>query len=104
MRLMRNLPLTVKDSSSAIRKSASLLFYTITMLKVQAPDVDTRTLVEEQTKELIQAIHKEIKGWIQKKFGSRFGSPVGTALLLCADEELEVSALDVIKTVIRSLL
>ena len=88
--LLQKLPLTTKHSSSAIRETASFLFYTITMLKVRAPDQDICSLVEAQTGELIETVYGEITRWIKKKYGSTFGSPVGVAILLCAHEELEV--------------
>lgn len=90
MHLMQILPRQSSVSSSAIEAAASLLFYTITMLKVRAPDEELRALVEEQTKELLLSVHKEVIQWIQIKFGKIFGSPAGMSVLLCAYEELEV--------------
>ena len=87
---MKKLPQTTKRSSLAIREAASLLIYSITMLKVRIPDEELRTLIDEQTNNLLETVHGEIVRWIQKKFGSRFGSPIGLPILSCADEELEV--------------
>ena len=87
---MQKLPQTTKRSSLAIREAASLLIYTITMLKVRIPDEELRTLIEEQTNNLLETVHGEIVRWIQRKFGSKFGSPIGLPILTCADEELEV--------------
>ena len=64
------------------------------MLKVRVPDEELRTLIEEQTNDLLETVHGEIVRWIQRKFGSKFGSPVGLPILSCADEELEVCIYD----------
>jgi hypothetical protein len=76
--------------SEMIRTAASLLFYTITTLKKYTPDENLHGLVQEQTKELVHNIHKEIVTWMQKVYGNIFGSP-NMYLLLRASEELEVS-------------
>lgn len=94
MQLMQKLPQTTKHSSLAIREAASLLIYTITTLKVRIPDEELHTLIEQQTNYLLETVHGEIVRWIKRKFGSKFGSPVGLPILSCADEELEVYMYD----------
>ena len=90
MQLMQKLSQTTKYSSEIIKASASLLFYTITMLKKNAPDEEIRTFIKEQSKELVQIVHIEIVRRIRKMYGNTFGSPAGVGMLLCAYEELEV--------------
>ena len=79
-----------KHSTLAIKGSSSLLIYTITTLHVRTSDRDSRTLIEEQIKDILEGIHREIVRWIHRKFGNRFGSPGGMPILSCAGEELEV--------------
>ena len=88
--LIRKLSQPTKYSCEAIKTAASLLFYTITTLKKCAPDREVRALVLELSKGLTCNVHKDMVRWIQRVYGNTFGSPVGMAILLCADEELEV--------------
>ena len=90
IQLIQKLPQTTKHSSATIRVAVSLLFYTIAMLKSCIPDEDMCTIIEAQTKELVQSTHSDVTKWIRIKYGSMFGSPTGMTPLLCADEELEV--------------
>ena len=93
MQLMQKLSEATKPSSELIKTIVSLLFYTITTLKKFAPDEELRVIVQKQSRELVKTVHKEIVRWMQKVYGNIFGSPVGTDMymLLCANEELEVS-------------
>ena len=88
---MQKLSEATNVSSELIRTTASLLFYAITTLKKYAPD-ELRGVVQEQSKELVHGVHKEIIMWMKRVYGSIFGSPVGTGihLLLRANDELEV--------------
>ena len=92
MQLMQKLSEATNKSSELIRTTASLLFYAITTPKKYAPDEELRGVVQEQSKELVHGVHKEIITWMKRVYGSVFGSPVGTGmhLLLRANNELEV--------------
>ena len=92
MQLMPKLSEATSVSSELIRTAASLLFYAITTLKKYAPDEELRGVVQEQSKELMHGVHKEIITWMKRVYGGVFGSPVGTGThsLLCANDELEV--------------
>ena len=89
--LMQKLSEATKLSSEIIKTATSLLFYTITTLKKYAPDEELRGLVQQQSRELVHDVHNEIVKWMQKVYGNIFGSPVGTHILSCANEELEVN-------------
>ena len=91
MQLIQKLSEATKPSSELIKTAISLLFYTITTLKKYAPDEELRGFIQEQSRELVQTVHKEIVKLMQKVYGNIFGSPVGMDMLLCANEELEVN-------------
>ena len=103
MQLMQKLSEATKPSSELITTAASLLFYTITTLKKYAPDEELRVIFQEQSRELVKSVHKEIVRWMQKVYGNIFGG-TDVYMLLCANEELEVSFRLIWKLVSLSLL